>query len=69
MGIAMGWVGGIPLVELKRFKISMSCFLLDIDSISKIFKNVQDQSQGFSTRVFSNIFDFWDSDISTNIIP
>ena len=34
------WVGGIPLIELSSSKIHISCFLTDIDPISKIFQEL-----------------------------
>ena len=52
-----GWVGGreggIPSIELEKIKISISCFLEDIDPIFKIFENCYDRSQGLpGTRLF-----------------
>ena len=40
------WGGGMPLIELKNSKISISCFMRAIDPIPNIFKNLLDQAQG-----------------------
>ena len=46
VGIGMGWVGRIPPIELKQYKISISCFLEEIDPMFKMFENLLNQSQG-----------------------
>ena len=35
-----GWVGGIPVIEFKSSRMSISDSLKDIDPIFKLFKNL-----------------------------
>ena len=43
----------------KIYQISMSCFLEDIDPISKIFKKSLDGSSGFPRALFSDFSKYW----------
>ena len=78
-----GRVGGNPLIEnrtkvfnrlsfFNRIEIStalMSCSFEDIDPTYKIFKIWCDGFQGFPARPFPQTVDFWDYEISENIMP
>ena len=46
--------------NIPYYQISISCFLIGIDFISKIFKILLDGSSGFSAPVFSHTFHFFE---------
>ena len=53
LGFKVSWFLGFEVSKI--YKKSISCYLEDTDSISKILKNLLDRWPGFSAPVFSTI--------------
>ena len=56
LGFKVVWFNGVLvswLQSLKVYQMPISCFLEDIDPISKVFKNLFDGSPGLSAPFFS----------------